>query len=79
MSWLDESQEMNSLKGGNVAKIMTGLIGLSALAFLLAVVVKLFTGPIIGVGAEGLSRSCSNLALIAIALAVCLNGKSLTR
>ena len=46
------------------------LIGLSVLGFLLAVVSNLFAGPIIGVPAEGFSRGCSNLALIAIALAV---------
>ena len=47
------------------------LIGLSILAFLLAVITYLVTGPIMGLGAEGLSRACSNLALIAISMSVC--------
>lgn len=52
----------------NVAMI---LIGLSALGFVLAVITILVgRGPVVGVSAEGFSRGCSNLALIAIALAV---------
>jgi len=47
------------------------LIGLSVLAFLLAIVSNLFTGSIMGVGPEGFSRASNNLALIAIAIAVC--------
>ena len=46
-----------------------GLTGLAILAFLLAVVTK-FTGPILVLHAAGYSRACSNLALLAIALAV---------
>ena len=46
------------------------LIGLSALGFLLAVFTALVVSPIMGVTPEGFSRGCSNLALIAIALAV---------
>ena len=61
-----------------MAKMTMGLIGVSAVAFLLAVVVSLFTGPILGITAEGYSRTCSNLALIAIALAVSANGKPTT-
>jgi hypothetical protein len=45
------------------------LVGLAALAFLLAVV-TIFTGQLMHVHAEGFSRACSNLALLAIALAV---------
>ncbi len=52
------------------------LIGLSVIAFLLAVVTNLFTGPIMGVHSEGFSRACSNLALIAIAIAVSWGPKS---
>lgn len=45
------------------------LIGLAALGFLLAVIGVLFlSGKFLGVSAEAYSRSCSNLALIAIAL-----------
>ena len=43
------------------------LIVLSAVGFILAVVSAL-TDPICGVEAEGFSRACGNLALIAIAL-----------
>ena len=46
------------------------LVGLSALGFLLAVVGAFVGGPLMGVSPEGFSRGCSNLALIAIALAV---------
>ena len=41
--------------------------GLAALAFVLAVVAN-FSGPIMHTGAEAFSRSCTNLALLAIAL-----------
>ncbi len=58
-----------------MVKVTTGLIGLSAVAFLLGVIVILFTGPILGLSAEGYSRTCSNLALLAIALAVTVKGK----
>jgi hypothetical protein len=43
------------------------LVGLAALAFVLAVVSS-FTGRIMQVHPEGFSRACSNLALLAIAL-----------
>ncbi len=53
------------------------LIGLSALGFLLAVIsMPLVGGPILGVTAEGFSRGCTNLALLAIALGVWLKGAS---
>ena len=51
--------------------VLIGLVGLSGLSFVLAAVVNLMDAPIAGVTAEGFSRACSNLALIAIALAVC--------
>jgi hypothetical protein len=44
------------------------LIGLSALGFVLAVISALLNIPLWGVSAEGLSRACTNLALIAIAV-----------
>ena len=47
------------------------LVGLAGLAFILAVIGSAFTGPIMGVTAEGFSRACTNLALIAIALSLC--------
>ncbi len=43
------------------------LICLSALGFVLAVIAAII-GPILGIPAEGFSRACSNLALIAIGL-----------
>jgi hypothetical protein len=48
------------------------LIGLSVLGFLIAVVIILVAGPIMGIAAEGFSRASTNLALIAIALSVCI-------
>ena len=48
--------------------LIKALIAVAVLGFLLAVVVVLFTGPIAGIGAEAFSRSCTNLALVAIAL-----------
>ena len=50
--------------------IAMALIGLSTLAFLLAVGGVLLGGGIGGIAPEGFSRACSNLALIAVALAV---------
>lgn len=44
------------------------LIGLAVLAFVLAVISAFFHVSMLGVSAEGLSRACSNLALIAIAV-----------
>ena len=52
----------------NIAMV---LIGLSALGFVLAVIsVLVVGGPIVGISPGGFSRGCTNLALIAIALAV---------
>ena len=56
-----------------IAKI---LVGLSALAFVLAVIGALFVGSsILGVAAEGYSRACTNLVLIALALSFCFRGR----
>ena len=49
--------------------IAMGLIAASAAALVLAGVANT-TEPIMGVAAEGFSRLCSNLALVAIALGV---------
>ena len=46
------------------------LICLAALGFVLAII-SAFVGTIAGVTPEGFSQGCTNLALIAIALAVC--------
>jgi hypothetical protein len=45
------------------------LIALAALGFVLAVFANM-AGGIMGVAAEGFSRACSNLALMAIALGI---------
>ena len=47
-------------------------IGLSALAFLAAVLAILVGGgSLVGVDAEGLSRACTNLALVGIGMSMC--------
>ncbi len=53
-----------------IAKV---LIGLASLAFLLAVFTALLW-PMFNIPAESFSRACSNLALIAIALLLCIKG-----
>ncbi len=54
-----------------MGKLIMVLIGLSAVAFLLAVISVLVTGPMMGITAEAFSRACTNLALMGIALSVC--------
>ena len=54
-----------------MGKLIMVLIGLSAIAFLLAVISVLVTGPMMGITAEAFSRACTNLALIGIAMSVC--------
>jgi hypothetical protein len=57
--------------------VINVLIGMAVLGFVLAVIVVLFTGPIIlGIQAEAFSRASTNLALIAIALSVCCPRKA---
>jgi hypothetical protein len=51
------------------------LIGLAGLGFVLAVVAAL-SGPIYILSAEAFSRASNNMALIAIALAVCAKRSS---
>jgi hypothetical protein len=50
---------------------MKGLVILSALGFVLAVAGSLIQIKILGIPPEAFSRACSNLALVAIAMAVC--------
>lgn len=53
------------------------LIGISALAFVLAVIAALMGGFFFGIAsAEALSRTCNNLALIAIALTLSSKGRN---
>ncbi len=49
-------------------KLAIGLIGLAAVAFVVAVVEVVITGTLMGVSAEGFSRASTNLALLGIAL-----------
>ena len=51
---------------------INGLIGLAALAFILAVLGSLFDSSILGTAPEAYSRASANLALLAIAVSVCL-------
>jgi hypothetical protein len=51
----------------NIIKV---LIGLSILAFMIAVLGSVFNFDLMGVDPEGYSRACSNIALVAIALAL---------
>ena len=56
-----------------LAKTLTAL---AALAFVLAVLAN-FLGTSVGASPEGLSRACSNLALLAIALTVVFGNQRL--
>jgi hypothetical protein len=57
--------------------MIRGLIGLSALAFVLAVVGSVvFSSNILGTPPEAFSRACTNLALLAIASSVALRQDS---
>ena len=46
------------------------LVALAALGLVLAVISAIMGGSIAGITAEGFSRGCTNLAILAIALAV---------
>ncbi|MFC1866973.1 hypothetical protein ACFL0H_02405 [Thermodesulfobacteriota bacterium] len=50
------------------------LICLAVIGFVLAII-SAFAGRIMGISAEGFSQGCTNLLLIAIAVAVCIKGK----
>ncbi len=53
-----------------MANLPKPLLTVAALALILAIL-TVFTGPLIrGATAEGLSRACSNLALLAIGIAL---------
>ena len=55
-----------------MSNIIKALIILACLAFVMAIIEVLFSFHILGIQAEGFSRACTNLLLIAIALSVCL-------
>ncbi len=46
------------------------LVILAAITFVLAVIGGMWTGAIVGIGAEAYSRACTNLALMAIAIVI---------
>jgi hypothetical protein len=56
-----------------MSNLVKALIGLSALAFVLAVLAH-FAGPIVGMHAEAYSQASANLALLAIALVLTFGG-----
>jgi len=56
-----------------MSNLVKALIGLAALAFVLAVVTH-FTGSIVSTRAEAYSRASTNLALLAIALELTFRG-----
>jgi hypothetical protein len=56
-----------------MTSLVKTLIGLAALAFVLAVVTH-FTGGLLGTEAEAYSRASTNLALLAIALVLTYGG-----
>jgi ABC-type amino acid transport system permease subunit len=56
-----------------MSNLVKALIGLAALAFVLAVVAS-FSGPVLGTVAEAYSRASNNLSLLAIALVLTFGG-----
>jgi ABC-type transporter Mla maintaining outer membrane lipid asymmetry permease subunit MlaE len=58
-----------------MATLAQALTGVAALAFVLAVVSN-FTGMAIGATAEGFSRASTNMALLAIAVVLCVRSGS---
>ena len=57
-------------RGGIMQNLIRVLIGLAALAFVLAVVASISSIGILRVAPEGFSRAATNLALLAIALSL---------
>ena len=69
--WQHQPREGRAMEG--IIKIV---VGLSIVAFLLAVIGVLFVGSdIAGVPPEGYSRACTNLALIALAMNFCCRSR----
>jgi hypothetical protein len=61
-----------------MSNLVKALIGLSALAFVLAILSS-FSGPIFHTVAEAYSRASTNLSLLAIALVLTFGSTSITR
>ena len=53
-----------------MSNIIKTLIALSIIAFIIAVFGSIFNFDLLGVDPEGYSRACTNIVLIAIALAI---------
>ena len=58
-----------------MSTLVKALIGLAALAFVLAVVTH-FAGPVVATQAEAYSRASTNLALLAIALVLAFGDRA---
>jgi ABC-type amino acid transport system permease subunit len=58
-----------------MSTLVKALIGLAALAFVLAVVTH-FAGPVVQTQAEAYSRASTNLALLAIALVLAFGDRA---
>jgi hypothetical protein len=56
-----------------MSNLVKALVGLAALAFVLAVVTH-FSGPLVHTQAEAYSRASGNLSLLAIALVLAFGG-----
>lgn len=57
--------------------VIKGMVGAAGVAFLFAVIGSgVLSGDVFGIASEAFSRACSNLALLAIASSLCLNGKA---
>ena len=59
-----------------MSNLIKTLIGLSVIAFIIAVLGSVFNFDLLGVDPEGYSRACNNIALIAIALALAFRNSS---
>ena len=59
-----------------MSKLLIGIIILSVIGLALAAVGSFFGLNVLGVSPEAFSRASNNLALIAIALAVCIKRES---
>jgi hypothetical protein len=53
-----------------------GMVGAAGLAFILAVIGSAYSSEVLGTPPEAYSRASNNLALLAIAAWLCLNGKA---
>jgi hypothetical protein len=59
-----------------MSNLIKTLIGLSVIAFIIAVLGSVFNFDLLGVDPEGYSRACNNIALISIALALTFRNSS---